>query len=158
MSEFLIRLAAPADAPAVSELLHSFSHTYLIAPTPGQSAAFFAAISETAIRSLIGRRDMTYIVAEAPALAPLAGAAALRGDGLLFHLFVHSACQRQGLGRRLWECLRERALQAGHCGPFTVHSSVNAVPVYERFGFKVSGARLQRLGGVSVPMRLELPP
>ena len=57
----------------------------------------------------------------------------------------------------LWECLREQVLQAAHRGPFTVHSSVNAVPVYERFGFKVSGARLQRLGGTCVPMRLELP-
>ncbi len=157
MSEFLIRLATPADAPAVSALLHAFSHTYLLAPTPQESAAFFATISETAIRSLIARRDMTYIVAEAAALAPLAGAAALRSDGLLLHLFVHSACQRHGLGRRLWEFLRDRALQAGHCGPFTVHSSLNAVPVYERFGFKVSGARQQRLGGLSVPMRLEPP-
>ena len=57
----------------------------------------------------------------------------------------------------LWECLREQVLQAAHRGPFTVHSSVNAVPVYERFGFKVSGARLQRLGGIAVPMRLEPP-
>lgn len=157
MSGFLIRLATRADAPAVGALLHSFSHTYLVAPTPQESAAFFSSISETAVRSLIGRRDMTYVVAESCVLAALAGAAALRSDGLLFHLFVHSACQRRGLGHGLWECLREQALQAGHRGPFTVHSSVNAVPVYERFGFRVSGARLRRLGGICVPMRLELP-
>ena len=157
MLEPQIRVATPADAPAISSLLNAFSHTYLRSPTPQDAAAFFASIDEPAIRSLIVRPDMTYILAECPAVAPLAGAAALRDDGLLFHLFVHSTCQRQGLGRRLWELLRARAQQAGHCGPFTVHSSPHAVPVYERFGFKVSGAHIERLGGVSVPMRLEGP-
>ncbi len=156
-AEPAIRYARPADAHAVSTLLQSFSHTYLRAPTPADAAAFFATISEEAIRALLARTDMTYIVAEASGLEPLAGAAALRADGLLFHLFVHSGCQRQGLGRRLWEFLRDRALQGGHCGAFTVHASVNAVPVYERFGFKISGAALHRLGGLSVPMRLEPP-
>ena len=152
-----IRLATAADAGAVSALLNEFSRTYLVTPTAEQAAAFFASISEPAIRALIERTDMTYVVAEAHERVPLAGAAALRSDGLLFHLFVHSSCRRQGLGRRLWESLRDRACQAGYRGPFTVHSSLNAVPVYERFGFKVSGAALARLGGLSVPMRLEPP-
>ena len=152
-----IRLATAADASAVSGLLNEFSHTYLVTPTAEEAAAFFATVSAPAIRTLIARTDMTYIVTEASGRMPLAGAAALRSDGLLFHLFVHSSCQRQGLGRRLWEFLRDRARQAGHCGPFTVHSSLYAVPVYERFGFQVSGAHLARLGGLSVPMRLDPP-
>ncbi len=157
MAEPQIRLAAAADARAVSTLLSGFGDTYLHTPTAEETTAFFNSISEPAIRALIERTDMTYIVAEASHLVPLAGAAALRSDGLLFHLFVHSDCQRQGLGRRLWEWLRDRARHAGYEGPFTVHSSLNAVSVYERFGFKVSGARLMRLGGISVPMRLEPP-
>lgn len=157
LAEPQIRLATAADAGAVSALLSGFSHSYLVSPTAEEAAAFFAVISEPAIRALIGRTDMTYIVAEAPQRVPLAGAAALRSDGLLLHLFVHSSCQHQGLGRRLWEFLRDRARRVGHCGAFTVHSSLNAVPVYERFGFQVSGARLARLGGLAVPMRLDPP-
>jgi hypothetical protein len=38
-----------------------------------------------------------------------------------------------------------------------VHSSLNAVPVDERCGFKVSGAHLQGLGGLAVRMRLAPP-
>lgn len=155
MTEPQIRFARPADAGPVSALLRAFSHTYLLRPTGEQSAAFFATISESAIRALIARADMTYVVAEDQGVAPLAGAAAMRADGLLFHLFVHEARQRQGLGRRLWEFLRDRARQRGHAGAFTVHSSLNAVPVYERLGFQVSGARIERLGGISVPMRRE---
>jgi GNAT superfamily N-acetyltransferase len=151
-----IRLATPEDAGAVSALISHFSEIYLLSPTAEEAAAFFATISEPAIRTLIGRADMTYLVAASEG-QPLAGAAALRSDGLLFHLFVHSSCQGHGLGRRLWECLRDRAYRSGHHGSFTVHASLNAVPVYEHFGFKVSGASLMRLGGVSVPMRLDPP-
>ena len=48
------------------------------------------------------------------------------------------------------------ALQAGNRGVFTVHSSVGAVPIYERFGFVVSGEKIVGRGGVSVPMVLDL--
>ncbi|MGH8218762.1 MAG: GNAT family N-acetyltransferase [Steroidobacteraceae bacterium] len=43
-------------------------------------------------------------------------------------------------------------MRAGYAGAFTVHSSVAAVPVYERFGFKVSDERIDRNRGASVPM------
>ena len=82
----------------------------------------------------------------------------MRKDGVLFHLFVDPAYQRKGLGRKLWELLRDRAIQAAHSGAFGVSSSLVAVPVYERFGFEVTGERIDKNGGAYVPMRYEHPP
>ena len=70
LAEPQLRLATAADAGAVSALPSAFSHAYLVRPTTEQAAAFFATISEPAIRALIGRADMTYIVAEAPQRVP----------------------------------------------------------------------------------------
>lgn len=157
MSLTFIRIATAADAGRISALLTSFSHTYLVTPTPEEAQAFLRTISEPSIRGLMSRDDMNYIVAEDRASGALAGAAAMQRDGVLFHLFVATPYQRQGLGRRLWECLRNRAIETGHSGIFKVYSSLNAVPVYERLGFKISGERIDKNGGAAVPMTCELP-
>ena len=157
MSLALIRSATAADAFRISALLTSFSHTYLVAPTADEKQAFLSTISEPAIRALIGRNDMDYMVAEDRTSGALAGAAGMQMGGVLIHLFVERAYQRKGLGRNLWEYLRDRAIQNGHSGIFTVYSSMNAVPVYEKFGFKVSGERIHKNGGAAVPMRFEFP-
>jgi GNAT superfamily N-acetyltransferase len=106
---------------------------------------------------MLARTDVGYLVAETSSEALLAGAAGMSDDGALLHLFVAPAYQRQGLGRRLWELLRDRVLRAGNPGVFRVNSSVGAVPIYQRFGFRVNGARVERHGGAYVPMVFGLP-
>ena len=147
-----IRTATTDDAQRISALLNSLSCTYFKSPTPAEAEAFLATLSEEAIRALVSRNDTEYVVAEAAEGSALAGAAGMRSDGTLVHLFVDPKYQRKGLGRRMWELLRDGALARGHLGPFTVHSSLLAVPVYERFGFQVSGPPVEKNGGVSVPM------
>lgn len=147
-----IRSAILADADPISCLINLFSYTYLVSPTPAETEAFLDSISAPAIRVLIARHDIDYVVAEDPSNGVIAGVAGMRADGQIMHLFVHLDYQRRGLGRRLWEHLRDRAIRADHSGSFKVSSSLNAVPVYERFGFVISGPRVERNGGVSVPM------
>jgi RimJ/RimL family protein N-acetyltransferase len=148
----ILRPATLADAHSISRLLNQLSYTYLRAPTPAQALAFLETISEPAIRALLARTDVDYVVAEAPAIGGLAGAAGMQAGGQLLHLFIHPAYQGHGWGRRLWQTLKEHAIGSGHAGAFTVYSSLNAVPIYQRFGFAVSGARIETNGGVAVPM------
>lgn len=150
----VIRAAAVADAPRVSRLLRSWSHTYTLSSLGEGTEEFLATLEVPAVAAFIARSDVMYIVAESGDM--LAGAAALRDHRSVEHLFVDVAYLRIGLGRRLWETLRDAALQAGNPGVFTVHSSVGAVPIYERFGFAVDGQRIVGRGGVSVPMKLDL--
>lgn len=83
------------------------------------------------------------------------GAAAISDNQNVEHLFVEPACQGAGLGRRLWEQLRDHALQSGNPGLFKVNSSLNAVPIYERFGFVIAAPKVEKFGGAYVPMILK---
>jgi GNAT superfamily N-acetyltransferase len=81
---------------------------------------------------------------------------ALRDGRHLFHLFVDPAHQRSGLARHLWTQLRDAAVAAGNTGGFTVNSTLDARPVYERFGFVAAGDP-QRVHGIAFqPMTLTL--
>jgi GNAT superfamily N-acetyltransferase len=77
----------------------------------------------------------------------------IRDNTHLHHLFVAPKFQRLGLGRRLWEMEKAESLRTG-ASSFTVNASLNAIAVYERFGFVIA-APVQDMGGVRfVPMRL----
>ena len=65
-----------------------------------------------------------------------------------------AAHQGRGIARRLWERVRAEALAAGATGEFTVNSSLAAVAVYRRFGFRETGPCRREAGVAFVPMRL----
>ncbi len=155
LHDISIRIAMNSDAAGISRLLRSLSHTYIVSPDHPEIDEFYATLTEDAISTFIGRRDVVYIVA-ARSVAELVGAASLSGEERIEHLFVDPAYQGIGLGRRLWEHLRDHALRSGNPGLFKVNSSINAVPVYERFGFILAAPRVERYGGVYVPMILRL--
>jgi GNAT superfamily N-acetyltransferase len=122
-----------------------------VSPDHPEVDKFFATLTESAISAFIGRHDVAYIVA-AKSTAELVGAAAISGEETVEHLFVDPAY----LGRRLWEGVRDHALRSGNPGLFKVNSSLNAVPVYERFGFVIVAPKVERYGGAYVPMILKL--
>jgi len=154
LNDISIRIAINSDVPGISHLLRSLSHTYIVSPDDPEVDKFFATLTEGAISTFIGRRDIVYLVA-ATSTTELVGAAAISGDQQVKHLFIDPAYQGIGLGRRLWEHLRDHALRSGNPGLFKVNSSLNAVPIYERFGFVVAAPKVERYGGAYVPMILK---
>ena len=103
------------------------------------------------------RRAFRYAVAE---LGPaLAGVVAVRDGTHLFHLFLASEFQRQGIARCLWAHAMQAAQSAGRVEAFSVNSSLFAVSVYGRlgFGFVVCGERVEQHGVAFVPMRMTPP-
>jgi hypothetical protein len=52
--------------------------------------------------------------------------------------------------------MQRRLLAAGNHRGFTVNSTPYAMPVYERFGFKATGPRVETRGIAFVPMELHL--
>jgi GNAT superfamily N-acetyltransferase len=154
LNDVCIRVAIQSDVPGISRLLRSLSHTYIVSPDDPGVEAFLATLGEEAIAKFIERRDVVYRVAVTS--EALVGAAAISGDQRIEHLFVDPAYQGLGLGRRLWEQLRDHALQAGSPGIFRVNSSLNAVQIYERFGFSIAAPKVEKHGGAYVPMILRL--
>lgn len=148
-----IRNATEADAKRISELIHSLSGPFTVSPTGKGAELFFASITEQAIRSYLLADNFSYLVAESG--SELAGVVAMRDKRHLYHLFVAQAFQGQGLSRSLWATVRKAALAAGSAGHFTVNSSLNAVPVYERLGFTPSAPKVETHGIAFLPMKLD---
>lgn len=144
--------AAVADASRISALIRELSRSFLVSPSGEGAEPFFAAISESAIKGYVLASNFEYFVAEAQ--GRLAGVVALRDNSHLFHLFVAEPFQGQGLAGKLWQMVKAKAIQSGNPGKFTVNSSLNARPVYEKFGFVASGPVVQTHGVTFQPMQL----
>ena len=145
----ILRRATPDDAPSISALIASVAHHCTIDPSGAGAEKFFASVAPAAIAGYIADPRYHYLVAVEG--AALAGAAALRDGAHLYHLFVAKAFQGRGLSRALWLAVRAAAPHGTLA--FTVNSSLYAVPVYERFGFEATAAKVELDGVAFVPMR-----
>lgn len=147
-----IRNAIPPDADLISALITSHAHLFYASPDGNGAENFKDAITPQALALYLTRPDINYLIAEESGV--FCGAAALREHRHLQHLFVVPACQRHGVGGQLWRAVRDAAMVAGNPGEFTVNSSINAVPVYRRFGFESVGEPQQNNGLIFQPMKL----
>lgn len=129
-----VERAVIADAARISALVSELSRPFLMSPGGESEAPFLAAISETVMRAYVSSGNFEYFIAGQESL--LAGVVALRDNSHLFHLFVAKPFQRQGLGGQLWQVVKANALQSGNPGRFTINSSLNALPVCEKFGLQ----------------------
>lgn len=144
------RRAVLADAAAISALIRSLSDPFFQSPGGAGAERFLDAIGTAAIASYLTAGNFRYLVAESA--GALVGVVALRDDTHLYHLFVADACQGRGVARRLWNLVRAEAEHAAGARRFTVNASLNAVPVYERFGFRATGPQVALHGVVFLPM------
>jgi GNAT superfamily N-acetyltransferase len=147
-----IERAAIADAPRISALIRTLSNPFFVSPTGDGAEPFLASVSESAIQGYISASNFEYLLAKKE--DQLAGVIALRDNSHLFHLFVAQPFQGQGLGSKLWQVVKGKAVRQGNPGKFTVNSSLNARPVYERFGFVAGGPVVQAHGIAFQPMQL----
>jgi GNAT superfamily N-acetyltransferase len=144
--------ASLSDAEEISTLIVELSEPFYLSPFRLGAEPFLASVSPEAERSYLMASNLSYYVAKAN--GKLAGVVALRDNAHLFHLFVAKAFQGKRLASQLWKVVKTEALQAGNPGVFTVNSSLNAVPVYEKFGF-VRHGEVQHMHGISFqPMQL----
>lgn len=133
-------------------MITSLAHLFLALPDGNEAAKFREAITPQALALYLARPDIDYRVAEEDGV--FCGAAALREHRHLQHLFVVPAFQQRGIGWQLWRAVRGAAMAAGNAGEFTLNASLNAVPVYRRFGFKSVGGPQQHKGLIFQPMKL----
>ena len=95
----------------------------------------------------------TYTVAEDD--GDILGFIGIRDRSHLFHLFVSKDHQGKGISRRLWNNALRVASEQSDALAFTVNSSLNAVPVYRRFGFAETAPVVEKHGVAFLPMRRE---
>jgi GNAT superfamily N-acetyltransferase len=148
-----IQRATAADAQAISRLVSSLAPAFTLDPAGQGAEGFLHGISPEAICGYVEAANFAYFTGRLN--DELAGVVALRDNSHLYHLFVARKFQGQGLARQLWVHARAHAQLTGYVREFTVNSTPIAVPVYEKFGFRATGARVETKGIAYVPMRLE---
>lgn len=152
MKTVSIRPAAVQDAAQISALISGVARYFTLHPQGLGAEAFLVSMSADAITSYIQDDGFHYLVAWAED-GSMAGAAALRSDNHLFHLFVAPAWQRQGVATQLWQAVLDYARERGRDQrAFTVNATPYAVPFYQRMGFEVSGPRVETRGIAFIPM------
>lgn len=148
-----IRMATPADAPAIAALVRSLSRYFLADPErPEAAEEFFRTITTEAVAGYMEGGRFRYHLAEIQ--GETVGVAGMRDDEHLYHLFVAERFHRRGIGVRLWECARADAVARGNPGRFTLNATLGAVPLYERLGFTPTGPVVETHGIVFRPMEL----
>lgn len=147
-----IRRGTASDAGSIAALIASFQSQLTDDPAGLGAEQYLASVSEEAERLYLQSTRYIYLVAEER--HALLGFIAIRDGTHLFHLFVARSHQRAGMATRLWQAALEAACQGGPAA-FTVNSSLNAVPVYEAFGFRATGPVASVHGISFLPMRLE---
>jgi GNAT superfamily N-acetyltransferase len=147
-----IRPASPDDAQVISLLIHSVAHYFTLDADGLGAEEFLKTISAEAIQHCI--RDPNFLYLAGFMDETLVGVAALRANKHLHHLFVAPQFQGRGYARALWSTARQKALQHGNPGEFTVNSTPFAEPVYAAFGFKAIGPRVETMGIAYIPMAL----
>jgi ribosomal protein S18 acetylase RimI-like enzyme len=151
-NELLIRPLQTSDIPAVAQLLRDLAEKSIVHEFSSDARDLFLAKNdESAIRNFVAD-GFRYHVAVLD--GTLVGFVGVRSNCHLYHLFVAEALQRRGIGRRLWEIAATECRKEGNPGAFTVNSSNNAIPIYERFGFKRTAPTQNNNGVLFNPMEL----
>lgn len=146
MPAMSIRSAKQDDALVISQLIASLSHYCCEDQNQGLPKWFLETITPQAIAERISSNDFIHYVYLQD--NEVVGYIAIQNGNHLYHLFVLDIYQGKGVARRLWEhaickCLSRK---------FTVRSSLIAVPVYERLGFKITGPICRNDGIAYQPM------
>jgi len=152
----LVRPANVSDAECIASLIARVAGRFILPEFSQQGRERF--LTDHRPEPIRQRMESGFEYHVAEAAGEIVGVVGVRDGSHLYHLFVAEEHQGRGLGRTLWEHAKAQCLRRGRPAAFTVNSSRGAVPVYERFGFKVAVPE-QEIDGVRfVPMRLELPP
>lgn len=145
-----IRHATAADAARISDLATRLSREFIAHEFTEEGRQRLLSSMMPAAIQLLLETGYRYFVAEAG--NGLAGVVATRDDRHLYHLFVTTEFQRQGLARRLWKVAQAACIASSGTTEFTVNASRFAVAAYERLGFACVGEPQETGGVVSIPM------
>ena len=143
-----IRPATIEDSQAISDLILDLAPLFV---APVGAEAFLATLAPAAIAGLIDSPGFRYSVGERD--GRIVGVVALREHTHLHHLFVARPWHGQGLARLLWTHARSAALSHAGATRLTVNATDVAFPIYRRWGFEPTGARVEMHGIAFTPMQ-----
>jgi GNAT superfamily N-acetyltransferase len=146
-----IRRATIKDAQRISDLAQAVALEFIVDEFSLKGRALYLQqLAPEVIAQRLAAKDFHFLVAEDG--QGLVGVAAMQGNWHLYHLFVAKVDQRGGLGRRLWQILRDQALTDSPPRSFKANVPRYAIAAYTRLGFEADGAMRDEKGVRFQPM------
>ncbi|TGN39121.1 GNAT family N-acetyltransferase [Marinobacter confluentis] len=127
-----IRKASVEDASEIKELVSSLSHFYLKDENSLLPEWFSKTLELSEFELRLSSEDFSSFVYSINDV--IVGYISIKESSHLYHLFVAENYQGKGIAKELWNY----ATSDSGIDIYTVRSSIFAVPVYRRFGFKES--------------------
>ncbi|MDB4837636.1 GNAT family N-acetyltransferase [Marinomonas sp.] len=137
-----IRQATVKDAKAIQVLVLSLSYFYLSDKVTVLPKWFAKTLELSEFEHRLSSSEFnTFVYGEGGEIGGYIAIKQVKKQGAkesrhVYHLFVSAAHQGKGIAKQLWNT----ATLHSDIKHYTVRSSLNAVPVYKRFGFMEDGA------------------
>ncbi|WP_076421203.1 GNAT family N-acetyltransferase [Colwellia sp. UCD-KL20] len=135
-----IRVANKNDVPKICTLVKSLSYFYLESDKAELPNWFAETLTTEAFQNRVKSNEYHNFVYESH--GEIVGYLALKNNSHLYHLFVSESYQGKGISRCLWN----HALTKCVSDIYTLRSSLFAVPIYKKFGFKAVGDAREKDG------------
>ncbi len=134
--------AQVSDASEIKELVSSLSNFYLEEKSSSLPSWFLKTLELSEFEQRLSSDEFAnFVYLDNNSIA---GYISIKGKNHLYHLFVGERHQGKGISKKLWNYAISN-IASDH---YTVRSSVYAVPVYKKFGFRESGP-LESKDGIS---------
>ena len=143
-----IRVAVVEDVSKICDLVMSLSHFYLENKEAELPNWFSETLTKNSFLNRVESLEYHNFVYEAD--GEMAGYLAFKGNSHLYHLFVSEKYQGKGISRDLWNYATKECV--ADC--YSLRSSLYAIPIYQKFGFKVIGEAGEKDGIGFQPMEL----
>jgi GNAT superfamily N-acetyltransferase len=128
-----IRQATKSDATELSNLVKSLAHFYFDEQGNELPIWLLKTLTKSAFSKRLSSTDYVNFIYEQN--NKIVGYISLKKPNHLYHLFVLEEFQGKGISHALWEYLKIKSEESS----FTLRSSIYAVPVYRKFGFRKLG-------------------
>lgn len=155
MNAIRLRRATAADAAALAAIVQPLITPWLVPDGHvGATARMQREHSAAAIAAHVAEGWPYWLAArhDADGEAELLGYIALKPPAHLFNLYVRADWHGRGVGRALWQVLRQHVQHAGSPA-ITVNASLRAQAVYQNWGFAPAGEPQCHVGLWFQPMR-----
>ena len=149
-----IREANTEDVSVISEIATECSLAH-IAPGLSHNGAQQLIREMTSVKQA-ERLKQGYVFFLAAIDELVVGIAGSRPPSHLYYLFVRTEYQRQGIGKQLFDVVRNHVAATSDAREITVNSSLNAVDAYRKLGFVETGPVETRNDVHFQPMLLNL--
>ena len=153
VAQMQIRVATVEDAQSVSDFVTHIAQEQIALTLSEEGLKHL--IAGMSVANQVQRLREGYRFFIAFDRDQILGIACVRLPFHLYYLFVRPDQQRKGIGRQLWSHARDSICEINQNPVITVNSSLNAVAVYERLGFRIEGPMRESHGVRFQPMRFD---